>query len=86
MPFLNVWIDDSNHKLKLNPYRKPTNTVRYINWQSFVSPHHKLNLIKSLLYRAYSICNSYNVIHKHFQKIVSVLKSNGYRLWYVNTS
>ena len=85
MPFLDVWIDNSDDILKINTYRKPTNTGRYINWQNFVPPRHKLNSIESLLHRAYSICNSHNLSHEDFQKIVSIiLKSNGYLLCYIN--
>ena len=62
MSFLDVWIDSSSNKF----YRKPTNTGRYMNWQSFVPLRYKLNLIKSLLHRAYVICNSYNLIRKDF--------------------
>ena len=68
MPFLVVWIDNSGDKLKLNTYQKPTNSGQYINWQSFVTPRHKLNLIKSLLHRAYSICNSYSLNYVRFSK------------------
>ena len=80
MSFLDVWIDNNDDKWKLNSYRKPTNTGRYINRQTL----RKLNLIESLLHRAYGICNSYNLFHEHFQKIVSIPKSNDYSLWYVN--
>ena len=83
MPFLDVCIDNTEGILKLSTYRKPTNTGIYINWQSFVPSRYKLNLVKTLLQRAYSICNSYSLIHEDFQGISSILKRNGYPLCYI---
>ena len=74
MPFLDVWIDNVTGILKLSTYQKPTNTGLYINWQSFFPSCYKLNLVKTLLHRAYSMCNSYSLIHKDFQGMSSMLK------------
>ena len=74
MPFLDVWIDNTEGILKLSTYRKPSNTGLYINRQSFIPSCHKLNLVKTLLRSAYSICNSNSLIHEGFQGISSILK------------
>ena len=75
MPFLDVWIDNSEGVLKLYTHRKPTNIGLSINWQSFVPSHYKLNLVKTLLlYRAYSVCNLYSLIHEDFQGLSFILK------------
>ena len=84
MPFLDVWIDNTEGILKLSTYQKPTNTGLCINWQSFVPFRYKLNLVKTLLHRAYSICNSYSLIHEDFQGKSSILKRNGYPLRYID--
>ena len=84
MPFLDVWIDNTEGIFKLSTYRKPTNTGLYINWQSFVPSRYQLNLVKTLLHRAYSICNSHSLIHQDFQSISSILKRNGYSLRYID--
>ena len=70
--------------LKQNTHRKPTNTGLYINRQSFIPSCCKLNLVKTLLHRAYSICNSYSLIHEDFRNIFPILKRNGYPLRYIN--
>ena len=74
MHFLDVWKDNIKEILKLSTYRKPTNTGLYINSQSFVPSRYKLNLVKTLLHRTHSICNSYSLIHEDFQGISSILK------------
>ena len=84
IPFLNVWIDNTEGILKLSTFRKPTNTGLYINWQSFVPSRYKLNLVKTLLHRAYGICNSYSLIHEDFQGASYTLKRNGYALRYID--
>ena len=84
MPFLDVWIDNTEGVLKLSTYRKPPNTGLYINWQSFVPSSYKFNLVQTLLHRAYSICNLHSLIHEDFQGISSILKRNGYPLRYID--
>ena len=83
MPFLDVWIHNTEGISKLSTFRKPTNTGLYINWQSFVPSRYKFSLVKTVLHRAYSICNSYSLIHEDFQGTSSILKGNGYALWYI---
>ena len=85
LAFLDVWINNEDGELKLNTYRKPTNTGLYIKWQSFVPLKYKINLIRNLLHRAYKICNSYSLIHQDFQTISSMLKRNGYPTWFIDT-
>ena len=75
MPFLDVWIDNTEGILKLSTYQKPTNTGIYINWQSFVPFRYKLNLVKTLLYRAYNICSSYSLVYEDFQGIIFYIET-----------
>ena len=71
-------------RIKATGKKRNKNTGLYINWQSFVPSRYKLNLVKTLLHRAYNICNSYSLIHKDFQGMSSILKRNGYSLRYID--
>ena len=84
IPFLDVWIHNTEGILKPNTHRKPENSGLYINRQSSVTFRFKLNLVKTLLHRAYSICKTYGLILENFQGISSILKRNSYLLWYIN--
>ena len=65
-------------------FRKPTFTGLYINWQSYVPPKFKKNLLFTPLDRAYKICNSYAFIYQEFQKISTLLQKSGFPTHFID--
>ena len=59
-------------------YYKPTHTGLYMNWYSFSPRRYKINLIKTLLSRAWSICSSYTLFDKDCNQIKEYLIKNQY--------
>jgi len=58
-------------------YRKPTHTSLHSKWSSFVPLHRKMNLVNSLLRRAYVIASSYELVYTDFMNITRMLFRNG---------
>jgi len=58
-------------------YRKPTFTGRYLRWNSFSPRKRKINLIGTLVYRAFMICSK-DKLDPELDKIRSILLENGY--------
>ena len=79
MPFLDAWIDNSDDKLKLNTCRKSP-TLDDISISKVFSPSPQAQFDEESTAQSFSMCNSYNFIHDDFQKIIFLLKSNGYPL------
>ena len=57
-------------------YRKPTFTGQYLRWNSFSPQKQKINLIGTLVYRAF-ICSK-SKLDSELGKICSILLENGY--------
>jgi hypothetical protein len=78
LPFLDLHITwNDNGKIQLQVYRKPTNTGRYLNYNSYHHPSQKLAVIDSLTYRAYAICDK-DFLADELKYITTCLQSNGY--------
>ena len=75
---MDVFIEKRNQSFISSVYRKKTNIGLYTNWKSFIPFKYKINIIKCLIDRTYKICNSYQKIHKEFQKVTTLLLNNGY--------
>lgn len=71
-PFLDIKIQKENNKFSTSTYYKPTHTGVYTNWYSFSPRKYKINLIKTLLFRAWSICSDAD----RFNHDVGVIKTN----------
>ena len=77
LPFLDILINRS-HILETSVFRKPTFTGLYTNFRSFIPEQYKTNLIQTLLSRAYKLCSNYISITSEFDKIKTLLLTNGY--------
>ena len=64
--FLDVLIEKTDKGIKTSTYHKPTCTGHLTKFSSFSSLRYKRNLVNSLLYRSYSIGNSYSQIDTEF--------------------
>ena len=67
----------SDGSLRRSVFRKPTWAGQYTHFQSFVPLRYKLNLIKTLTYRAKRIC-SQDTLDNELAHIADVLVDNGY--------
>jgi len=77
LPFLDVLVERRDSEYLTSVYRKPTFTGQYLSWNSF-SPHKwKINLIGTLVHRAFMICPK-GKLDAEFDKIFSILLENGH--------
>ncbi len=63
--------------LKHSVYRKPTHTDRYLNYRSFHHPQIKSSVSKTLVNRAYNVCDKES-INKELAHLNVVLQQNGF--------
>ena len=78
LPFLDVNIFCENEKFATNVYRKKTFSGVYTNFKSFISETYKICLIKSLLFRCFSLCSDFIKFHHEIDKLKSILYKNSY--------
>ena len=48
------------------------------NYNSFLPQIYKSGLIRTLLFRLYTICSDWNMVHKEIEHLKSVMKRNAY--------
>ena len=84
LSFLDVDIKKLEDHFTSSIYRKPTFTGLTLNFSSFVPFLYKINLIKTLISRAYKLSSSYINFHKEIEKITSILSNNGFKTCIIN--
>ena len=71
LPFLDVNIFRKNEKFATNVYRKKTFSVVYTNVKSFIPETYKIGLIKSLLFRCFSLCSDFIMrFHSYLRDLI----------------
>ncbi len=84
LPFLDcLVIRCPDGHLNTTVYRKPTNTGRYMQFNSSHSLSTKKGFINGLFLRAQRICSTEELLQKENSTIVSELQSNGYPLSFI---
>ena len=78
LPFLDINIFRENEKFATNVYRKKTFSGVYTNFKSFIPETYKIGLIKSLLFRCFSLCSDFIKFHHEIDKLKSILYKNSY--------
>ena len=78
LSFLDVNVSRFNNKFITSVYRKPTFSGQGISFFSFTPFLFKLNAIKTLVFRSYSICSNYHDMHKEFNFLKDFFVSNGF--------
>ena len=78
LSFLDVKVEKSFNGFKTSVYRKPTYTGLGLSWYSFCPDIYKINSIKTLLNRAYSICSNYFLLHAEFDFLLKYFINNNY--------
>ena len=79
LPFLDINIKKENNSLSTSVYRKNTFTGLCMNFNSFAPFIYKINLIKTLIFRSFSLSSSYFNMHLDFVKVKSFLVLNGFK-------
>ena len=78
LPFLDVNIFRENEKFAINVYRKKTFSGFYTNFKRFIPETYKFGLIKSLLFRCFSLCSDFIKFHHEIDNLKSILYKNSY--------
>ena len=74
---LDVLVERRDSEFSTSVYRKPTFTGQYLRWNSFSTHKRKINLISTLLHRAFMICSK-GKLDLELDKIHSILLENSY--------
>ena len=83
--FLDVLVERHDSEFLTSVYRKPTFTGQYLRWNSFSSQKRKINLIGTLVHKAFMICSK-SKLDPEFGKIRSILLENGYPEHTINSA
>ena len=85
IPFLDCLVIRSpDGQLKTTVYRKPTNTGRYMQFDSCHSLSTKRGFINGLFLRAQRICSTADLLQKEHANIIADLQLNGYPLKFIS--
>ena len=85
LPFLDIKVIRLNDLFVTSVYRKPTFSGVYTNYNSFIPEIYKSGLIRTLLFRLYSICSDWSLVNKEIEHLHSVMKRNAYPDSLINT-
>ena len=85
LPFLDVLVERHDSEFLTSVYRKPTFTGQYLRWNSFSPQKWKINLIGTLVDRAFMICSK-SKLDQELGKIHSILLENGYPERVINSA
>jgi len=66
-----------DYEFSTSVYRKPTFTGQYLHWNSFSRHKRKINIIGTLVHRAFMVCSK-GKLDPELDKILSILLENGY--------
>ncbi len=78
--FLDVKIIRKRTKFETTIFRKKTHTGQLLHWHSCQAKKYKVDLIRTLTFRALSICSSTTLLKEEYKIIESLLIRNGYPL------
>ena len=70
LQFLEVLVEKPNTGFLTSAYRKPTFTGQYIGWNSFCPKQREVNLVKTLVHRAFMICSK-SKLHAELEKFIN---------------
>ena len=77
--FLDVLIHRQEDRIDTSVYRKPTNNNIFLHWDSFAPKIWKKGTLRTLIFRAHTICSSTTLKEKEIQHLKKVFHDmNGY--------
>ena len=80
IPFLDVMVTRNDDKLHTAVHRKETFTGQGIKYLSFIPENFKINAIKTLLYRCYTLSSNWLNFDKEINFLRTFFHSNGFPL------
>ena len=63
---------------------RPSGSMVYLNFGSFLHVEYKKGLIATLLYRTYTICSDYAKFHDEDIKLKMIWQKNGFPLFFID--
>lgn len=78
LPFLDIKVIRAIGQFTTSVYRKPTFSGVYTNYSSFLPEIYKSGLIRTLLFRLYTICSDWQLIHQEIEHLRTVMRRNAY--------
>ena len=78
LSFLDIKISRENNKFVTSVYRKPTFSVVFTNFESFIPDIYKRGLTETLLHRSFRLCSNYENFHLEIENLKSISKGNSY--------
>ncbi|CAF0891263.1 unnamed protein product [Didymodactylos carnosus] len=82
LPFLDVLVKKTEG-YTTSVYRKPSFTGLMTKWLSFIPKRYKRNAISTMVYRAFNVSSTYQILHNEFDVIRVLARKNGYPLNFV---
>ena len=80
--FLNVLIMRKNNTIETTIYRKQTQNDIYLHWESFTSEAWRCGTLKTLSFRAHTICSNKELLDKEVKHLKHVfITINGFPPW-----
>ena len=83
LPFLDLKVERTNSNFVTSIYRKPTFTGLLSKYDSFTPKKYKLNLVRTLVNRAYRLCSSFLAFDQEINFLKKILSQNGYPLHFI---
>ena len=84
LSFLDIKITRNGNKLATSIHRKKTFSGVYLNYDSYLPRDYKRGLISTLLYRAYTLCSDYDIIHQEICKLKTIWQKNNFPLSFID--
>jgi len=84
LSFLDISITRNDECFITSLYKKPTFSGLYLNFKSYMPLSYKKGLVLCLLFRIYSICSNWNLIHEEIKQLKCLLIRNKYPLHFMN--
>ena len=76
--FLDTLITRNGKNLKIDVFRKPTHTDRYLDFNSHHDIKHKISAARTLIHRALTLPSTHASKQDELNHITTTLKCNGY--------
>jgi len=74
----------NNGKFNTSVYIKPTDKGLYANYNSYIPETYKKSVVKTLIYRAYRYCSTWDLFIAEANRIKQTLVNNNYPQWYID--
>ena len=84
IPFLDTFPKPQGEDIVVPVYRKPTDTDRYLDFQSSHPVSAKRAVVRALMDRAENVCSDPDILAREIEHLNKVLCYNNYPQWMIN--